>query len=46
MVEQSEIGIQWRDHCSGNGHVPVTSPAVSSDSELLKIPALTDLLFV
>lgn len=42
MVEQSEIGIQWSDHCSGNGHLP----AVSSDSELLKVPALIDVLFV
>lgn len=46
MVEQSEIGIQWSDHYSGNGHLPATFPAVSSDSELLKVPALTDLLFV
>lgn len=46
MLEQSEIGIQWRDCCSGNGHLAATSPAVSSDSELLKVPALTDLLFV
>lgn len=34
--------IQWSDHCSGNGHLPATFPAVSSDSELLKVPTLTD----
>lgn len=36
--------IQWSDHCSEI--LPATFPAVSGDSELLKVPALTDLLSV